>query len=165
MASDLAATPVSGLTVQACGDAHLGNFGAFGSPERRLVFDLNDFDETLPGPWEWDVKRLATSLEIAARENELSAKQRREILMSAVGQYRTAMRGFAGMTNLDVWYARADLEELRTRFDSQLVPRQRKRVAKTMAKAQTRDSMQALAKLTRRRQRRNALLDHLDARP
>ncbi len=149
MASDLAATAVSGLTVQACGDAHLGNFGVFGSPERRLVFDLNDFDETLPGPWEWDVKRLAASLEIAARENELPGRQRREIVMSAVGQYRAAMRGFAGMTNLEVWYARADLHDLRARFDAQLVPRQRKRVDKGMAKAQTRDSMQALAKLTR----------------
>ena len=102
MASDLAATPVTGLAVQACGDAHLSNFGLFGSAERRLVFDVNDFDETLPGPWEWDVKRLAASLEVAARGNGFSGKQRREIVMAAAGQYRQAMRQFAGMTNLDV---------------------------------------------------------------
>src|SRR5579864_8853546 len=96
MASDLAATPVTGLAVQACGDAHLSNFGIFGSAERRLVFDVNDFDETLPGPWEWDVKRLAASLEVAARSSGLSGKQRRGVVMAAVGQYRQAMRTFAG---------------------------------------------------------------------
>jgi uncharacterized protein (DUF2252 family) len=149
MASDLAATPTSGLAVQACGDAHLSNFGIFGSPERRLVFDINDFDETLPGPWEWDVKRLAASLEIAGRGNGLSGRQRREIVMSAVGQYRQAMRRFAGMTNLEVWYARADLEQLRGQFDAQLQARQRKAVDKGMAKARTRDSMQEVGKLTR----------------
>jgi uncharacterized protein (DUF2252 family) len=149
MASDLAATPVSGLAVQACGDAHLSNFGVFGSPERRLVFDVNDFDETLPGPWEWDVKRLAASLEVAARGNGLAGKQRREIVMTAVGQYREAMRGFAGMTNLEVWYAHADVEQLRDQFDAQLQARQRKQVDKSMAKARTRDSMQEVTKLTR----------------
>ena len=92
MASDLAVTPVTGLTVQACGDAHLSNFGVFGSPERRLVFDINDFDETLPGPWEWDVKRLAASIEVAARENGFAAKERRKIVLAAVRQYRMAMR-------------------------------------------------------------------------
>ncbi len=107
MASDLAATPVSGLAVQACGDAHLSNFGIFGSAERRLVFDVNDFDETLPGPWEWDVKRLAASLEVAARGNGFTGKQRREIVAAAVARYRQAMRSFAGMTNLEVWYAHA----------------------------------------------------------
>ncbi|HSZ42312.1 MAG TPA: DUF2252 domain-containing protein [Trebonia sp.] len=149
MASDLAATPVTGLAVQACGDAHLSNFGVFGSAERRLVFDVNDFDETLPGPWEWDVKRLAASLEIAARANECAGKQRRQIVMAAVTRYREAMRTFAGMTNLDVWYARADMDELRTQFDSQLKARQRRAVDKGLAKARTRDSMQAVAKLTR----------------
>jgi uncharacterized protein (DUF2252 family) len=149
MASDLAATPVTGLAVQACGDAHLSNFGVFGSPERRLVFDVNDFDETLPGPWEWDVKRLAASLEVAARGNAVPGKQRREIVMAAVGQYRQAMRSFAGMTNLDVWYARADVEQLRAEFGAQLQQRQRKVVDKGVAKAQTRDSMQEVAKLTR----------------
>jgi uncharacterized protein (DUF2252 family) len=149
MASDLAATPVTGLAVQACGDAHLSNFGLFGSAERRLMFDVNDFDETLPGPWEWDVKRLAASLEVAARGNGFPVKQRREIVMAAVGQYRQAMRQFAGMTNLDVWYARADIEELRAQFGSQLQAPQRKVVDKGLAKARTRDSMQELAKLTR----------------
>ena len=149
MASDLAGTPVSGLAVQACGDAHLSNFGIFGSAERSLVFDVNDFDETLPGPWEWDVKRLAASMEVAARGNGFSAKQRREIVIACVGRYRQAMRSFAGMTNLDVWYARADMEQLRAQFESQLQARQRKAVDKGLAKARTRDSMQEVAKLTR----------------
>jgi uncharacterized protein (DUF2252 family) len=149
MASDLATTPASGLAVQACGDAHLSNFGIFGSAERRLMFDVNDFDETLPGPWEWDVKRLAASLEVAARGNGFPAKQRREIVAAAVARYRQAMRSFAGMTNLDVWYAHADMDQLRAQFESQLQPRQRKTVAKGLAKARTRDSMQEVAKLTR----------------
>jgi uncharacterized protein (DUF2252 family) len=148
MASDLAGTPVSGLAVQACGDAHLSNFGIFGSAERRLVFDVNDFDETLPGPWEWDVKRLAASLEVAGRDNGFGDKDRREIVTAAVARYRQAMRGFAGMTNLDVWYARADLEDLRAEFESQMKKRQRKMVDKDMTKARTRDSMQEVAKLT-----------------
>ena len=149
MASDLATTPVSGLAVQACGDAHLSNFGLFGSAERRLVFDVNDFDETLPGPWEWDVKRLAASLELAARGNGFPGGQRREIVTAAVTRYRQAMREFAGMAGLDVWYARADVDELRARFASQLKTRQRKQVDQGLAKARTRDSMQELAKLTR----------------
>src|SRR5690349_24995043 len=107
MASDLATTPVSGLAVQACGDAHLSNFGLFGSAERRLMFDVNDFDETLPGPWEWDVKRLAASLEVAARDNGLTAKQRREVVVASAARYRQAMREFAAMTSLEVWYAHA----------------------------------------------------------
>jgi uncharacterized protein (DUF2252 family) len=149
MASDLASTPVSGLAVQACGDAHLSNFGIFGSADRLLVFDVNDFDETLPGPWEWDVKRLAASLEVAGRGNGYSGKDRRDIVMACVASYRQAMRGFAGMTNLDVWYAHADLEQLRVQFQSQLKARQRKMVDKGLAKARTRDSMQEVAKLTR----------------
>ncbi len=149
MASDLAATPVSGLAVQACGDAHLSNFGIFGSAERRLVFDLNDFDETLPGPWEWDVKRLAASLEVAARGNGLPGKKRRAIVAAAVGRYREAMRAFAGLTSLDVWYAHADMDQFRAQFDSQLRAKQRKRMDKGLAKARTRDSMQEVAKLTR----------------
>jgi len=149
MASDLATTPVSGLPVQACGDAHLSNFGIFGSAERRLVFDVNDFDETLPGPWEWDVKRLAASLEVAARDNGFPAKQRRDIVLAAVTSYRLAMRGFAAMTNLEVWYARTDVEQLRADLDSQLTAAQRKRLDEGIAKARTRDSMRAVAKLTR----------------
>ncbi len=149
MASDLAITPASGLAVQACGDAHLSNFGVFGSAERRLMFDVNDFDETLPGPWEWDVKRLAASLEVAARGNGLPGKQRRDTVIAAVARYRQAMRQFAGMTDLDVWYAHADMDQLRAQFESRLQPRQRKTVAKGLAKARTRDSMQEVAKLTR----------------
>jgi uncharacterized protein (DUF2252 family) len=148
MASDLATTPVSGLAVQACGDAHLSNFGVFGSAERRLMFDVNDFDETLPGPWEWDVKRLTASLEVAGRDNGIPAKQRREIVTATVARYRMAMREFASMTNLDVWYARADLTELRAQYDVQLRARQRKLLDQGVAKAYTRDSMQQLSKLT-----------------
>jgi uncharacterized protein (DUF2252 family) len=149
MASDLATTPVSGLPVQACGDAHLSNFGIFGSAERRLVFDVNDFDETTPGPWEWDVKRLAASLEVAGRDNGYPTKQRRDIVTAAAASYRLAMRGFATMTNLDVWYARTDVDQLRADLDAQLTGIQRKRLDQGIAKARTRDSMRAVAKLTR----------------
>jgi uncharacterized protein (DUF2252 family) len=148
MASDLAATPVSGLPVQACGDAHLSNFGIFGSAEHRLVFDVNDFDETLPGPWEWDVKRLAASLEIAGRDSGFSGKKRRAIVNAAVTRYREAMRDFAGQTNLEVWYAMADLDVLQQQA-SQLKARQRKVADKALVKARTRDSMQEVAKLCR----------------
>ena len=110
MAADLAGTPSSGLRVQLCGDAHLSNFGAFASPERRLVFDVNDFDETLPGPFEWDVKRLAASLAVAGRDSGFPAKARRKIVLAAAEGYRTAMRGFAGQPFLDVWYAHLDIE-------------------------------------------------------
>jgi uncharacterized protein (DUF2252 family) len=149
MASDLAATPVSGLAVQACGDAHLSNFGIFGSAERNLFFDVNDFDETLPGPWEWDVKRLAASMEVAARGNGCSSKKCREIVTDTAASYRRAMRSFAGMSNLEVWYAHADMDQLLAQYQSQLTARQRKRLAKGFAKARTRDSMQEVAKLTR----------------
>jgi uncharacterized protein (DUF2252 family) len=148
MASDLATTPASGLAVQACGDAHLSNFGIFGAPDRRLVFDVNDFDETLPGPWEWDVKRLAASLEVAGRDNGYADKDRRDIVTAAATSYRQAMRSFAGMTNLDVWYARADIDQLRAELSAQLKARQRKVLDKGIAKARTRDSMQEVAKLT-----------------
>jgi uncharacterized protein (DUF2252 family) len=148
MASDLAGTPVSGLAVQACGDAHLSNFGVFGSAERRLVFDVNDFDETLPGPWEWDVKRLAASLEVAARDNSFPGKKRRAIVAASVTAYREAMRSFAGMTNLEVWYANADMDLLRQQAGAQLKARQRKAVDKGLVKARTRDSMQEVGKLT-----------------
>ncbi|HEY2692240.1 MAG TPA: DUF2252 domain-containing protein [Streptosporangiaceae bacterium] len=146
MAADLATTPATGLAVQACGDAHLSNFGVFGSPERRLMFDVNDFDETLPGPWEWDVKRLAASMEVAARGNRFPDARRREIVMATAASYRLAMRRFAKMANLEIWYARADVEELQ---QIQLGERQRKVVEEGMAKARTRDSMQQLTKLTR----------------
>ena len=149
MASDLSRTPVSGLAVQACGDAHLSNFGIFASADRLLVFDVNDFDETTPGPWEWDVKRLAASMEVAARGNGFGGKDRREIVAATVTSYREAMRAFAKMTNLAVWYAHADLNQLKAMFDSQMKARQRKMVDKGMAKARTRDSMQEVGKLTR----------------
>ena len=149
MASDLARTPASGLIVQACGDAHLSNFGLFGSPERKLLFDVNDFDETLPAPWEWDVKRLAASLEVAARENGFSDKDRRKIVLASAARYRQVMRQLSGEGNLDVWYTQVDMDEFRARFDGLLRERQRKLLDKGLAKARTRDSMQELDKLTR----------------
>src|SRR5229473_1685885 len=144
MASDLAATPVTGLTVQACGDAHLSNFGLFASPERKLVFDVNDFDETLPGPWEWDVKRLAASLEVAARDNGFAAKDRQTIVTAMVRRYRESMRNFATMTNLEVWYVQAEIDALLREYGGLMRGRQRRGVEKMAAKAVTRDSMSAL---------------------
>jgi uncharacterized protein (DUF2252 family) len=149
MASDLAATPRSGLNVQCCGDAHLSNFGVFASPERRLVFDINDFDETLPGPWEWDVKRLAASMLIAAQDNGFPVKDQDQIVLDTVEAYRTAMAGFAQMKNLEVWYAHLDIDDTVKQFATQFKPKQVKRAEKTLAKARTRDSMSAFSKLTR----------------
>jgi uncharacterized protein (DUF2252 family) len=148
MAADLATTPTSGLRVQLCGDAHLSNFGAFASPERRLVFDVNDFDETLPGPFEWDVKRLAASLAVAGRDNGFSAKDRRQVVLSAAEAYRTAMREFAGQHFLDVWYAHLPIEDAIGQFKSQVKAKRFKATEKLLAKAHTRDSMSALRKLT-----------------
>jgi uncharacterized protein (DUF2252 family) len=148
MANDLAAMPRSGLTVQCCGDAHLSNFGVFASPERRLVFDLNDFDETLPGPWEWDVKRLAVSLLIAARDNGYAVKDQERVVLGTVNEYRSAIVRFAGMKNLDVWYAHLDVESAMRDFGSQLKPQGVKRAGKALAKARTRDSMSAFSKLS-----------------
>ena len=148
MAADLAATPRSGLIVQCCGDAHLSNFGAFASPERRLVFDLNDFDETLPGPWEWDIKRLAVSMLIGARDNRFTVKDQDEIVLATVEEYRNAMATFAGMTNLEVWYAHLDIDKTLAELGSQLTPKIVKQTEKTLAKARTRDSMSAFDKLT-----------------
>jgi len=148
MAADLAGTPASGLRVQLCGDAHVSNFGAFASPERRLVFDVNDFDETLPGPFEWDVKRLAASLSVAGRDNGFPAKDRRKIVLAAVEGYRTAMRGFAQQPVLDVWYAHMDIEQTVGLFRSQIKAKRFKAGEAMLAKARTRDSMQALGKLT-----------------
>ncbi len=148
MASDLAGTPRSGLVAQLCGDAHLMNFGVFGSPERKLVFDINDFDETAQGPWEWDVKRLAASFAIAGRDNGYSAKQRSKILLALVAQYREAMREFAGMKNLDVWYARLEVEPLLAQLRDSVSRSERKRAEANVAKARTRDSSHALDKLT-----------------
>ena len=148
MAQDLAATPRSGLAVQCCGDAHLSNFGVFASPERALIFDVNDFDETLPGPWEWDVKRLAVSMLIAARDNGFRVSDQEQIVLDTVNEYRTAMRRFAGMKNLEVWYSRLDIENVLQQFAPQFKQRQVKRAEKQLAKARTKDSMTAFSKLT-----------------
>jgi uncharacterized protein (DUF2252 family) len=148
MAADLAATPNSSLRAQICGDAHLANFGLFASPERHLLFDVNDFDETYAGPWEWDVKRLAASLVIAARERSVSAKDRRKIVVASVERYREAMASFAQMGNLSVWYAHADLDEVGELLAAQLEKARRKDVAKQVSKVRTHDSLHALAKLT-----------------
>jgi len=149
MASDLASTPRSGLSAQCCGDAHLSNFGVFASPERRLVFDINDFDETLPGPWEWDVKRLATSVLIAARGNGFPVSDQERAVLDTVRQYRTGMASFAAMNNLDVWYAHLDVDATMAQYGPQLQHKAVKRTERELAKARTRDSMSAFSKLTR----------------
>jgi uncharacterized protein (DUF2252 family) len=148
MAADLATTPNSGQRVQLCGDAHLSNFGFYASPERHLVFDLNDFDETLPGPFEWDVKRLAASLEIAARSQSFRTKERRAIVVGAVRSYRESMRAFATMPNQAVWYARLDAEGFLARLRAVAPPERLRRAEMLIASAKTKDSMQAFRKLT-----------------
>lgn len=148
MASDLSATPRSGLNTQICGDAHLSNFGVFASPERRLMFDMNDFDETLPGPWEWDVKRLAASFEIAGRDRGFAAADRRSIVLACVAQYRVRMRQLAEARNLDVWYAHIEVANLLELLKAGTTKKQQARVKANAAKARTRDSMQAFSKLT-----------------
>jgi uncharacterized protein (DUF2252 family) len=148
MASDLASTPRSGLTVQCCGDAHLSNFGMFASPERNLVFDLNDFDETLPGPWEWDVKRLAVSMLVAAINNRYAVSDQEQAVLGAVEAYRNAMRQFAGMNNLEIWYAHMDTDRAVQEYRSQLKSGMARRTDRALAKARTRDSMAAFSKLT-----------------
>jgi uncharacterized protein (DUF2252 family) len=149
MAADLAATAVSGLTVQLCGDAHLSNFGLFASPERQLVFDLNDFDETLPGPWEWDIKRLAASIEIAARERGFTDPQRRAAVKAAARSYREAIREFSNLGDLAVWYARLDLTGIEERWRRQANARQVSSFRAMVSKAHAKDSMRAFSKLTR----------------
>ena len=148
MASDLSNIPSTRQVVQLCGDAHLSNFGVFASPERRLVFDINDFDETLPGPWEWDVKRLAASLSVAGRENGYPEAERKTIVRGAVGAYRETLRELAGKTNLEVWYSHLDVDDLMATM-RQLAPKAMlKRTEKALDKAKTKDSMQAFKKLT-----------------
>src|SRR5215212_7221176 len=148
MADDLSRTPASGLRVQLCGDAHLSNFGGFASPDRDLVFDLNDFDETLPGPWEWDVKRLAASFEIAGRSRDFDRDQRSATVAAAAREYRIAMRRFATMRDLAVWYARLDADEVIRRWGAEEDGKAAKVVRRAAEKARTKDSMRALAKLT-----------------
>ena len=176
MAADLAGTPVAGLDAQLCGDAHLSNFGAFASPERRLLFDLNDFDETLPGPFEYDVKRMAASFTIAGRNNGFSAADTRAATLASVRAYREAMASFAQMGTMDIWYAYLDEDELMASIrtavagevkqakakkqdrrtgkqekaakqEAKLAKTAQKRAVKTAEKAHTRDSLQALSKL------------------
>ena len=151
MASDLAATPTSGVTVQLCGDAHLSNFGLFGSPERRMLFDINDFDETLPGPWEWDVKRLAASFEILGRERGFTPEQRRDIVMEGVGEYRERIRQAAGMPTLAAWYDQLEADTLlRLVHDEVRVKRldrkDSRRARRIVEDAYTRDHTRVLAK-------------------
>jgi uncharacterized protein (DUF2252 family) len=150
MAADLAATPDTGIVVQVCGDAHISNFGAFAAPDRRLVFSPNDFDETLPGPWEWDVKRMAASVEIGGRDVGLSAPRRQRIVMGCVREYREAMRQFADMSHLDVWYERINASELVDRFGGKLGARGRIVFAQPFAKARRKTSLRAVKKLTER---------------
>src|SRR6266516_782469 len=172
MAADLKDTPVAGLETQLCGDAHLSNFGAFASPERVLLFDVNDFDETLPGPFEFDLKRMAASFEIAARNNGFSPADTRAVTLASVTAYREAMAAFAQMGTMDIWYAQLDEDELMasvrntvagTRKEAKGAKKRKpgkrdveaekldklaeKRAEKTAAKAHTRDSLQALSKL------------------
>jgi uncharacterized protein (DUF2252 family) len=175
MAADLAPTPVAGLQVQLCGDAHLSNFGLFASPERLLMFDVNDFDETLPGPFEYDVKRMAASFTVAGRGNEFSKADVEAATLASVRAYREAMAGFAQMGVMDIWYAHLDEDELmatirraaaqttkeakeakkakekkvekRDERAEKLVKQTEKRAEKIAGKARTRDSLQALSKL------------------
>jgi uncharacterized protein (DUF2252 family) len=151
MAEDLARAPASGLTVQLCGDAHLSNFGVFGSPERRLVFDVNDFDETLPGPFEYDVKRLAASFAVAAKHNGFSKQDRAAVVRTAVRGYRETVTAFAGMRTLDIWYARRSEDELRRAARAMgkgaKGAKALERAERNLEKARRRDSLQALSKL------------------
>jgi len=147
MAADLAGTPNSGLTVQLCGDAHLSNFGFFGSPERHLFFDVNDFDETAPGPWEWDLKRLAASLEVAGRENGFTKKQRRTVVARSARAYRRGMHDLSTMSMLGVWYSHLDIDELLPRFQALLDPKKTPSIWHAIAKARAHDSLQAFEKL------------------
>jgi uncharacterized protein (DUF2252 family) len=148
MAADVAGAPATGLRVQLCGDAHLSNFGIFAAPDRRLVFDMNDFDETAPGPWEWDVKRLAASFAVAGRDRGLDDAQRERIVRAVVERYRKATRRFAGMRHVDVWYSRLDVDALLRRAP-RLLGRERAEVlARNVEKVRRKDSVRAAARLT-----------------
>jgi uncharacterized protein (DUF2252 family) len=150
MTADLSTTPASGLQVQCCGDAHLANFGGFAAPDRTMVFDINDFDETLPGPWEWDVKRLVASFEIAARSREFDRKVRTRVVEATARSYRESMREFAGVGNLDLWYTRIDESDVFATLNERIPAAAVKRFQKNLAKARGKDSLKALAKLTTR---------------
>jgi uncharacterized protein (DUF2252 family) len=150
MAADLASAPHTGLTVQLCGDAHLANFGGFGAPDRTMVFDLNDFDETIPGPFEWDVARLVASFEVAGRDRGFPADVRRDIVTQVVQSYREAMASFAEMSRLEVWYARMDVRGARERWAELAGADNIKRLDKLVAKAQTKTSTKAFSRYTTR---------------
>jgi uncharacterized protein (DUF2252 family) len=150
MASDLASLPHTALNVQLCGDAHLSNFGGFASPERELILDINDFDETLLGPWEWDVKRLAASLEIAGRERNFDAKARRGLVLGAVGEYHRAMGEFAKLGNLEMWYLHLNLAAIQSRWGMSTKHKVIKTLETDFAQAYHRDNLRAFEKLTHR---------------
>jgi uncharacterized protein (DUF2252 family) len=145
MASDLAASGHTGITAQLCGDAHLSNFGMFASPERNLVFDINDFDETLPGPWEWDVKRLVASIAVVAQQNGIGHDDRQRVVQTCARAYRDRMRMLATMRELDVWYAQTVVDDA---AEADVDHTYAQAIRQTAAKAHTRDSLQALSKLT-----------------
>jgi uncharacterized protein (DUF2252 family) len=147
MAADLANGPDSGLNVQLCGDAHLSNFGVFAAPDRRLIFDINDFDETHPGPFEWDVKRLTASFTIGGRNLGFSEGDRRAVVAAAVGEYRAEMRRLAAARTIDVWYERMDVEAIE-RYRSQVGRKAAMRFDKAKAKAESKNSLRAFSKLT-----------------
>ena len=148
MAADLERSPRTGLDVQLCGDAHLSNFGAFAAPDRRLVFDVNDFDETLPGPFEWDLKRLVASFAVAGRDLGFPVKERRDVNLTVTRAYREAIRELASMKTLDLWYSRVDAEALVAQFQSTASGKRRKLMEKNLAKARAKDSLRAFGKLT-----------------
>jgi len=148
MAADLARSPRTDLRVQLCGDAHLSNFGAFAAPDRRLVFDVNDFDETLPGPFEWDLKRLVASFAVAGRDLGFPREQRRAVNLAVTRAYREAMEGLASMKTLDLWYSRVAAEALIAQFQSAASAKRRKLMEKNLAKTQAKDSLRAFSKLT-----------------
>ena len=148
MAADLASSSDSGLRVQLCGDAHLSNFGVFQAPDRRLVFDINDFDETHPGPFEWDVKRLAASVAIGARDRGFKAKERRAAVLASAREYRDAIATFATMNEIDVWYSRLDVADIASRWQEKVTKGDRRRLERSVAKARNKDSLRALEKLT-----------------
>jgi uncharacterized protein (DUF2252 family) len=149
MAADLAATPTSGITVQLCGDAHLSNFGTYAAPDRRLVFSLNDFDETLPGPFEWDVKRLVASFAVAGRDRGFDDAEREKVNRAVGESYRSSIAELAGMRKLEVWYSRLDVDQIEAAVQDRVKPGQMKQFRKNVAKARSKDSLKAFGKLVR----------------
>jgi uncharacterized protein (DUF2252 family) len=149
MAADIAAAPRSGFDVQLCGDAHLSNFGAYASPDRELVFDVNDFDETLPGPWEWDVMRLAASFSVAGRANGFKRRERLAIVAAMSAEYRGAMKRMAELGNLEVWYTKIDVDTISSGWESAAGEKEAATFRRNLEKTRAKDRMRALSKLTR----------------